>query len=218
MKQSCTGIVLSGGRNTRMGGLNKALLTIAGQQVIDRIIHVLEDCFEQILIVTRQPYLYKDRQLTVVNDIFEERSPLSGIHSGLINMKSEYGFITGCDIPLINREVIRILIDEMETDYDVIVPASGTFFQPLCAIYSRRCIPFIENMLRRGFMKTDRLYAEVRLKTVSYNRFLESDPELSCFFNVNTPEDLTKAEALIQAERVKNPFPELSYVGDDIYS
>lgn len=193
---SCAGIILSGGLNTRMGGRNKAFLDLDGRCFLDRIIASLEACFREILIVTREPDLYVDRPAGVVEDILEARSPLTGIHAGLTRMNGDFAFVTSCDTPLLTKEVIEVLVQEIAPDTDVITPTDGTYYQPMCAVYSRRCAPVIEKMLGRRELKVDRLYAQMNLKTIPYERFRAVDPMLESFFNVNTPEDLATARRM----------------------
>lgn len=78
------------------------------------------------------------------------------------------------------------------------MPASETYFQPLCALYSRRCAAVAEELLAQGEVKVDRLYARVRVKPIDYCHFEAVDPQLVSFFNVNTPADLETARQLRQ--------------------
>ncbi|UCD89404.1 MAG: molybdenum cofactor guanylyltransferase [Desulfobacterales bacterium] len=198
MKTTCAGIILAGGQNIRMGGRNKAFLRLGGRYFLDRIIDTLSNACCELLLATREPALYSERDLIVVEDILQVRSPLTGIHAGLVNMQADYAFCTSCDTPLLKNEIVQILIDEIEPGYDVIIPASGTYYQPTCAVYARRCIPFIEEQLNLGDLKTDHLYEKIELKKIPYAKFEAVDPELSSFFNVNTPEDIYLANRLLR--------------------
>jgi molybdopterin-guanine dinucleotide biosynthesis protein A len=198
MQTTCAAIILSGGLNTRMGGRNKALIELGGRSFIARILTALEGSFNQVLLVTRQPELYRSQSVRIVEDIFNLRTPLTGIHSGLVNMTADYGFVTSCDTPLLKSELVHLLVSEIETDLDIVVPSSGSHFQPLCAVYSKRCIPFIEDRLGRGDVKTDSIYESLRVKKIPYQRLRAVDPKLDSFFNVNTPDDLQTAMQAIQ--------------------
>ena len=68
----------------------------------------------------------------------------------------------------------------------------------MCAVYSKRCIPFIERQLNSGDLKADHLYEQIKLKKVPYERLETIDPELKSFFNVNTPEDIRVADRLLK--------------------
>jgi len=204
MKTTCAGIILSGGQNTRMGGRNKAFLRLGDRYFLNWIIDTLSNVCCELILATREPYLYGEWNLKIVEDILQVRSPLSGLHVGLVNMQADYAFCTSCDTPLLKKEVVQALIDEIEPRYDVIVPTSSTYYQPMCAIYSKRCIPFIEKQLNLGDLKADHLYEKIKLKEIPYERFEAIDPDLKSFFNVNTPEDIyTVARMLKRTEQRK---------------
>ena len=196
---SCSGIILAGGLNTRMHGRNKAFIKLGSRRFIDHILGTLNACFTDCLIVTREPSLYNEQDARIVTDRFELRSPLTGIHAGLVKMSCGYGFVTSCDTPLLRKEVINILVRAIEPGIDVITPSSGDYFQPMCAVYSVRCANIIEQMLRRNQAKVDLLYERIRLKTIPYSRFESVDPDLVSFQNINTPADLENAQLLYQA-------------------
>ena len=191
----CAGIILSGGLNTCMDGRNKAFLTIDGQTFLDRIIATVTSCCHETLLVTRDPERYADRGLRVVTDILTARSALTGIHAGLVNMQADYGLVVGCDTPLIKAGVLRTLMQAVERDLDIVVPATGTYFQPLCAIYAKRCAPLIEDQLRRGDFKIANLFSRMSVKRIPYEDFRASDERLVSFFNINTEDDLKNARA-----------------------
>lgn len=197
MKPSVAGVILCGGLNSRMGGCNKAFIKLAGARLLDRPVDTLSTRFSEILLVARDPGIKNPWGIRIVNDIIEIRSPLSGIHAGLMNMSADYAFCTGCDAPFLERRVIDILVEEIEPGVDVIVPFSDTYYQPLCAIYSRRCAGIIEEQLSRGDLKVDNLYDSVSLKKIPYEKIQQVDQNLISFFNVNTVEDLQGAEQIL---------------------
>lgn len=184
-----------------MGGRNKAFLRLGGLYFLDRIINTLSNACCELLLATREPALYSEWELKIVEDILQVRSPLTGLHAGLVNIQADYAFCTSCDTPLLKSEIVQLLIDSIEPGYDVIVPASGTYYQPMCAVYSRRCIPFIEKQLNLGDLKTDHLYEKIKLKEIPYERFEAIDPDLKSFFNVNTPEDIRSAARLLRHKK-----------------
>jgi len=195
---TCTAVILAGGLNRRMQGRNKAFIRLGGRRFLTRIIETVRASLDDCLIVTRQTDLYREWPAKIVADRLTVRSPLTGIHAGLLSMPGDYGLVTSCDTPLLQATVVERLLAELEPGADVIVPASGTYFQPLCALYSRRCAPVIEEILTQGEVKVDHLFARVRVKSVDYRHFEAVDPELASFFNVNTPADLETARRLWQ--------------------
>jgi molybdopterin-guanine dinucleotide biosynthesis protein A len=196
LSPTCSAVILTGGLNTRMQGRNKAFIQLGGRRFLTRVLDTVSAYLDDCLIVTRQTGLYREWPVKIVADRLAARSPLTGIHAGLLSMRSEFALVTSCDTPFLKKAVVKRLLTALEPDADVIVPASGTFFQPLCALYSRRCGPVIEEILGQGEVKVDRLYARVRVKRVAYRHFEAVDPELHSFFNVNTPGDLETAREL----------------------
>ena len=189
----CAGVILSGGLNTRMGGRNKALLTINGRTFLDRLMEAVSSCCRESLLVTRDPEIYAGRDIRIVTDILTVRSALTGIHAGLVNMQADYGLFVGCDTPLVKTGVLRALTVAIEAGIDIIVPSCGTYSQPLCAVYAKRCAPFIQAQLKAGDMKIANLFARMTVKKIPYEDFLHSDKRLVSFFNINTEDDLKRA-------------------------
>lgn len=193
---TCSAVILSGGRNSRMGGRNKAFLKVGGRTILDRIVDTLGKHFKEMLLVTRNPDLYRKFPVQLVEDIYASRSSLTGIHAGLKQAQSDFAFVVPCDAPFLKSALIAALLDEIEPDVDVIVPEFNDHYEPLCAIYSKRCIPFIEDQLDRGDLKIINFFDKVNLRTLSIDNLKKADSRLLTFFNVNTPEALQKSEEL----------------------
>ena len=184
----CCGVILAGGLNTRMNGRNKAFLEIGARTILDRLLESLRIHFREIILVTRQPDLYTGYALRVVEDIYTDRSSLTGIHAGLVRAKAEFGFMVPCDTPFLQSGLVRLLLDELEPSLDVVVPFFGGHYQPLCAIYSKRCIPAIEDQLNSGDYKIINIFERLKTRIVSVEKLTAADPKLLSFLNVNTPE------------------------------
>ena len=104
MTHPCTGVILSGGLNTRFNGQNKALVRVGQKRILDRLYDVFSDLFDEIILVTNQPLQFLDWDLTIVTDIFSARSSLTGIHAGLFYMKNPFAFFSACDTPFLKKE------------------------------------------------------------------------------------------------------------------
>lgn len=197
MKYSCSGIILSGGLNTRMGGKNKALLSLGGQTILDRLYNILQGLFDEVLLVTKDPVQYLSWDFMIVSDLFPLSSSLTGIHAGLFHASSTHAFITACDTPFLRPELIKALLDELEPKWDVIMPVTEQGNQPLCAIYSKRCIKPIERQLKNGDPKILNFFPKIKVKEIPEAELRSADPHLISFFNINTPEDLTASEQML---------------------
>ena len=92
---------------------------------------------------------------------------------------------------------MELLLAEARPEDDVVIPLKEDGYrEPLCAVYSKRCLPFIEEQLRRDDFKIIRFFDRVRVREVPIARLLPGDPDQVSFFNVNTPDDLRQAELL----------------------
>ena len=189
---------MSGGLNKRMGGKNKALLSLAGQTILDRLQTAFEGLFDEVLLVTKDPLAYLPWDLKIVTDLFQTPSSLTGIHAALFHVSTPYAFITACDTPFLQTGLIRVLLNQLEPKWDVIMPVTEQGNQPLCAIYSKRCIEPIEDQLRNGDPKILNFFPKIKVKEIPEKRLRQADPELVSFFNINKPEDLKACEKMLQ--------------------
>jgi molybdopterin-guanine dinucleotide biosynthesis protein A len=131
-----------------------------------------------------------------VPDIKKGCGPLGGIHSGLSCSQDEYNFFFACDMPFLNQGLINYMIKE-SPEYDVTIPLSSRGYETLHAVYSRRCLPHIENLLREGNFKILDFFPDVKMKVIDEEIIKGFDPEGNSFFNVNTKEDYLKAKDLL---------------------
>jgi molybdopterin-guanine dinucleotide biosynthesis protein A len=194
----CCAAILAGGLNTRMAGRNKAFLEVGGESILTRLLNSLQACFIEIMLVTRQPELYSDYPVRVVEDIYPSRSSLTGIHAGLANAKADYTFVVPCDTPFLQPTLIRLLLDQLQPALDIVVPYFDNHFQPLCSIYSKRCLPAIESQLDREDYKIIHFFDQMRVKKVPAQHLKQADPQMLSFCNVNTPAAYEACRNLIQ--------------------
>ena len=197
----CTGVILSGGLNTRFDGENKAFISVGGRRIIDRLLDVFSDLFDEIILVTNHPELFLQWDLTIVTDIFDLRSSLTGIHTGLFYSNNPYAFFSACDTPFLKKELVEILVKQIEQKIDIIMPETAAGFEPLCAIYSKRCLKPAEDHLKANKVKIQWAFRSNRIKNIPENQLRTVDPELRSFLNINTPEDLVRAEEIISEDR-----------------
>ena len=193
----CTGVILSGGLNTRFGGNNKAFSRVGGRRILDRLLDVFTELFDEIILVTNHPQHFLKWDLTIVTDIFDLRSSLTGIHTGLFYANHPYAFFSACDTPFLKKELVEILVEQIEDKLDIIMPETTAGFEPLCAIYSKRCLKPAEDHLKVNKLKIQWAFRSNRIKNIPENQLRSADPELRSFFNINTPEDLAKAEEMV---------------------
>lgn len=199
MSTGITAVVLSGGKGKRFGNQEKAFLEIDGKSLLERKISVLSSLSDELLVVTNRPQLYSSEKIRVVRDIEEGIGPLMGLYTGLLNSHTESCFITASDMPFICTGLFNFmkeLLTENNAGYDVVMPRIGDNFEPLFALYSRRCIPHIQRALGERKRRIVSFLAEVKVRYVGEEEIRKHDPRMISFSNINTYDDLEATRSL----------------------
>jgi molybdopterin-guanine dinucleotide biosynthesis protein A len=197
-KFPCSGVILSGGLAARYDGTEKALLWVGGVRILDLIYEIYRELFDEIILVTNSPEKFLKWDLLIVSDLFPIRSSLTGIHAGLFYMTNPYAFFSACDTPFLKKEMVETVIGKIEAQIDIVMPETSAGFEPLCAVYSKRCLEAAQNHLEQEKLKITKTFRKSRIKTISEKVLRQIDPELQSFFNINTPDDLKRAEEMVK--------------------
>ena len=198
LSKKATGIILAGGKGSRISR-NKALITLPdGKALIERSIGVLKEIFAEILIVANQKEAYRVFGVRVVEDLIKGKGPLGGIFTGLTHSGSHLNLVMACDMPFPQPALIELLLEKCGP-YDVIIPEANGEVEPLFAVYSKSCIPVIIDHLQKDDLKVRSVLTELRVRKIDEEEIGSVDPERLSFFNVNTDEDLAMARTLLQA-------------------
>ena len=193
-----TAIILAGGKASRMGGRDKAFLKIGDETLIGIQLRGLKNIFKEIIIVTNSPDRYIGlKGVKVVSDIVPYQGPLGGIFSGLTASNDNHNFIVACDMPFLNGPLIKYMT-ENRNGFDIIVPKIGKRFHPLFGIYSKDCIPAIEEMLKKNRLKVTNIFPKVRTRFILKDEITKFDGKLLSLVNINTKKDLTRAKEIPQ--------------------
>ena len=199
MRHSVAGVILAGGLGTRLGHAKKAFIEIGGRTTLERLLAVYRPLFPEIRIAARDLDDFANVDVPVALDRFDARSSLTGIHAGLSAVDAPHAFFCACDTPFLQPELVTRLLAQLRPDDDVVIPLKPDGFrEPLCAVYSTRCLPHIEAQLNRQDFKIIRFFPRVAVREVPLDILAPGDPSPRSFFNVNRPEDLEKAEALAE--------------------
>ncbi|MDD5450829.1 MAG: molybdenum cofactor guanylyltransferase [Desulfovibrionales bacterium] len=188
-----TAIILAGGKSERMKE-NKALLALEGRPIIGHICEVLKDIFDEVIVVTNHPCAYSFLGVKVITDLIKGKGPLGGLYTGLFYAASSHAFVVACDMPFLKKEVIDYILKQAKPGRDVIVPFVSGVYEPLHAVYARRCLDYIHEDLSANKLKITGFYNRVRIKTITGAELSEIDPEMRSCVNINTPEDWVKAQ------------------------
>ena len=186
-----TGVILAGGKSSRFGR-NKALVEFNGSRLIERVIGVMGSVFKNLIIISNSPHEYSYLKLPIHEDIIKGLGPIGGIYTGLKTIQDEMGFFVACDMPFINENLIRYMI-EVRNDFDAVVPKIDWKMEPLYALYTKKCLPVIRELISSGVYQTIESYRKVRVRYVSVEEIKVYDPLLRAFMNVNKPDELINA-------------------------
>ena len=206
----CDLIVLAGGASRRMG-VEKALLeTRDGTSLLRHSIERLSGLVEgQTIVVADDPSLAsranRPSHVQQVADDYPDGGALGGLATGLARC-SGWAIAVACDMPLVDPNLFAALAALTEGaggPWDAVVPESGCRPQPLHALYHRRCLPAIEDLLQRGGQRFVEFYDAVGVRYVDESWLRDIDPELHSFVNVNTPEDWQRALALMERDPIE---------------
>jgi molybdopterin-guanine dinucleotide biosynthesis protein A len=189
-----TGIILAGGKSLRYGR-NKALVEVDGTRLIERVISVMQPLFENLMIITNTPREYDYLQLPMHEDLIKGLGPVGGVYTGLEAIPSESGFFVACDMPFLQGNLIRHMV-EIKADFDAVVPKVDWKIEPLHAIYTRNCLPAIKKLIDRQRYQIIKFFDNVKVRYVKEEEIRSFDPMLKSFLNVNSPGELMDAGRL----------------------
>ncbi len=189
-------IILAGGRSQRLG-VDKALLEFDGKWLLLRLLDTLRPLSDDILVVTNNAERLAKLPVRLVSDLYPNTGPLGGIYTGLVAMCHPHGLVVGCDMPLLNLELLRYMI-LLATDFDIVIPCLAGNVEPLHAIYGKSCMPAIAQALERGERRVVSFFPQVHIRYVEQEEIDIFDPQHLSFFNINTPEDLAFAHQALR--------------------
>ena len=182
------GVILAGGRSSRFGS-NKALAPIKDKPLVQHVAETVKTLFEEALLVTNTPETYLFVELPSVADKFPGDGPLAGIHAALKTIKSPRAFISGCDMPNLNPQLIRHLCS-INGGWQAVIPRHSMGIEPLHAIYHKDCMDVLEQYLAAGIRKIGSVLEKLQVRWVDEEEILSIVPDLTVFHNVNRPDDL----------------------------
>lgn len=194
----CSGVILAGGQSSRMKR-NKAFVEWEGSPLIVKQVEKLRSIFPEVMIVVKEPALYTSLGVKVVKDLLPYSTPLTGIHSGLKNAHFPYIFVVACDMPFVDLNLAQYLAS-LAPGYDGVVPRVKGRYEPLFAVYGKSCLLEIESCLEKGIYKIIDFISRAKVRVVEEASLKAYADMEKVFFNVNTPQDLMKAQEMVRGK------------------
>lgn len=189
-RKKITGIVLSGGKSSRMGR-EKGLCTLNGKPLIEYAVEVLlEVCDKVIISANSDDYEYLE--LPVVKDIVIGVGPIGGLVSALQFSKTEDNFVLSCDMPFVSKELVRYILSESK-EYQAIIPINNGFTEPLCAYYRKDVAKIFEIAINQGVYKIQKVIRGADVNFLNIDAQKDFNGKL-LFSNINTVEELRRFE------------------------
>jgi molybdopterin-guanine dinucleotide biosynthesis protein A len=193
--RKCSAIVLAGGRATRLGGANKAMLQVGNKRLIDRVLSALNPIASQIILVGHLAEGLSGPVIDIVPDKLQGGSALIGIYSGLQAARNDVALVVACDMPFLSTPLLK-RIAVLSEGYDVAVPRVGNHLEALHAAYRRSCLPVMREAISQQQHKIIDFYTRLKVREIGESEIADIDPDGLSFFNVNTSADLKRANTL----------------------
>jgi molybdopterin-guanine dinucleotide biosynthesis protein A len=193
------GAIIAGGDATRLGGRPKGLERVGGVRILDRLADVLTGALgtAPLLVANAADAVTWRPELRVVRDLRPGLAALGGIYTALVEAPAPVVCVAW-DMPFVTTELVRALASGLG-DWDVFLPESHggkDGVEPLCAAYGPGCGPAIAARLTAGDLRAVGFHADVRVGRLPLDAVRRIGDPTRLFFNVNTTDDLARAEAL----------------------
>jgi molybdopterin-guanine dinucleotide biosynthesis protein A len=218
---AAAGVVLVGGRSSRMGTA-KAALEWHGSTLLYRTSALLRRTVGGPVVVVASPgqrLPALPSGVEVVEDPVEGLGPMQGIAVGLaaVAARAPAAFICSTDMPFLHPAFVRRVLRGLDApSADVALPFARGFRQPLAAGYRTGLVELIAKLVAEGQLRPGMLFKDCNMISISDEQLLKDadivrlDPELDSVVNVNKPDDYTAARAREPAEVVVECFGALA--------
>ena len=192
--------IQAGGASSRMGE-DKALKTFLGRPLIQRVAEQLSPIADELIVTTNRPEEYAFLNLPLFPDLKPGRGALGGLYTAIASAKHPIVAVVACDMPFASASLLeaagKLLLGE---GMDVVIPKSDEGYEPLHALYRREtCLPAIEAAIDADQWKVIAWFPHVKVRVLTPDEIRQYDPSGLAFWNVNTPEEFSKAETIAQS-------------------
>jgi molybdopterin-guanine dinucleotide biosynthesis protein A len=192
-----TGVILAGGSSKRYGK-NKAFLKIGGVRLIDSILQEMKTIFTRVILITNEKKKYEYLEIPMFEDLVKGFGPLGGIYTGLMSISDQAGFFVACDMPRINRQLVRYMVD-IKGNHRAVVPSVADNIEPLHAIYFRSCLKPIRHLIDSNHCQVRLFYDYIPVRYVKEDEIRKFCCPSKAFLNINTPDEFAKIKPHIKA-------------------
>jgi molybdenum cofactor guanylyltransferase len=195
-----TGIVLAGGRGSRLGR-QKALEKIVGDRsLIENTVGTITPLCKEVIVVTSKEQIdcisTANLNVKIAVDIYTGKAALGGLYTGLVNASTSLALVVACDMPFLNKSLLQYMV-QLTSGFDIVVPKVENKVELLHGIYSKNCLETIKMLLEQNILSILKLLDLVKTRYVTDDEVNKIDPKHLSFFNINTQKDLLSAKDLL---------------------
>jgi molybdopterin-guanine dinucleotide biosynthesis protein A len=183
----------AGGKSSRMG-TDKSFVLFQGRPMIEVVRDKVAGLGDELILITNRPNDYAHLNLPMFSDVYPDHGSLGGIFTAVSHAQHPHTLVVACDMPWLNRPLLEYMIGLRQTA-DVIVPRWETYPEPLHAIYSKNCLPAIEQKLKAGQLKITGFFSDVKVRYVEREEIARFDVDGRSFANINTPVELEEVNS-----------------------
>ena len=189
--------IQAGGESKRMGQ-DKGLVPFQGQPLIMRVLNRVAGIADELVITSNQPEQYRFLGLTPVPDLQPGRGALGGLYTALDAAHHPAVAVVACDMPFVNPLLLVIQLQLLnDTGADLVIPRTPDGLEPFHAVYRREtCLPHVHAALQFDQRRVDAWFPLVKVHELSPEAIQPYDPLGLAFLNINTPEELKRAEEI----------------------
>lgn len=186
-KVGWTGVVLAGGRSSRMGR-DKALIEVDGRSLLDRALDKLDPHVAELLVIG-EPEKYGHVGPFVVADEWPGKGPLGGLATAMRYASNDRLLVIACDLPGLNDRLFDLLKAQLGHSTEAVVPRHEGLVEPLAAVYHRNAQPVFRRCVELDVLKMSDALSQVRTSFVEVSPGRDGWPA-DLFRNINSPGDL----------------------------
>lgn len=198
MKKVGTAVILCGGKSSRMG-FDKSKIKIDGKLLLEIIGEKLEKIFDEIILVAEKEDKFENLKYKVVEDMEKNYGPAGGIYTGLKYAASKYVFFLACDMPKINIDYIKYLMNIVEQDEcDGLICKKDDWIEPLHAFYSKDLIKDFQKGIEENRLVLYDIIKNSKIKYIPEEITKKYNPDLDIFINLNYVKDLGVLEDIFK--------------------
>ncbi len=190
------GAILAGGGSRRMGR-DKLFLRFGDKTALQLVSEAIRPVVERLRLIGREP---GPALPAAEPDIHPGLGPLSGIETALATSAADRVLVVACDLPLVTTPFLRGLVEALSTEDDAIVPCPGGEPLAVCAVYRVTCLEEVTRRLARRELSAQAFVRSLKARFLDDLDLGRLDPSGRCLLNLNTPQELHRARAILRNE------------------